>query len=441
MNKKLIYSAALFSAVALSSCSNDDDSDSSNNSNVSSQDFKVTIENVSAAKKYFLNGIFNTPVGESMPGPATPGNSYSFDFDAAPGHYLSFATMYVASNDLFYGPDENGIALYNNGTPKTGDITSEVLLWDAGTEVNEMPGTGSNQPMNQSGANTGPDENGTVREISMVNDGFTYPSVASTIRVMLTHNGGTSFTATIENLSGSTSPLAPGVFVVHTDPKPLYADNVADYGWGLEALAEDGNAGELNDYNADNSGVVSPLAPGVWAVHDQGVYALFTTNEADLGEGLEGLAEDGDPAALGTALSSKSGVTSSGVFNTPDGASAPGPLLPGGKYEFTFSAKKGDYLNFATMFVQSNDLFYGPNQGGIALWNGDNPIDGDITSEIELWDVGTEANEFPGTGLNQPPRQSGANTGADENGTVKVVDDGFMYPANESVIKVTVSKK
>ena len=42
----------------------------------------------------------------------------------------------------------------------------------------------------------------------------------------------------------------------------------------------------------------------------------------------------------------------------------------------------GDYLSFATMFVQSNDLFYAPEPSGIPLFDGETPVDGDMT-EIE----------------------------------------------------------
>ncbi len=44
---------------------------------------------------------------------------------------------------------------------------------------------------------------------------------------------------------------------------------------------------------------------------------------------------------------------SSGVFNTPEGATDPGPLGPGAAYEFTFDALPGTSLSFATMFVPS----------------------------------------------------------------------------------------
>ena len=60
------------------------------------------------------------------------------------GSYLSFANMFVKSNDLFYGFADTGLALYDaNGDAVTGDVTMHVQLWDAGTEVNQEPGNGS----------------------------------------------------------------------------------------------------------------------------------------------------------------------------------------------------------------------------------------------------------------------------------------------------------
>ena len=101
-----------------------------------------------------------------------------------------------------------------------------------------------------------------------------------------------------------------------------------------------------------------------------------------------------------------------------------GLLMPGDSESFTFNAGKGSFLSLATMFVQSNDLFYGFGEAGVALYDGDgNAVTGDVTSMIELWDAGTEVNEEPGVGPNQAPRQSGPNTGADENGTVELIQD------------------
>jgi hypothetical protein len=99
--------------------------------------------------------VFDTPVGEAGPGPATPGNAFRFSFDASPGDRLSFTTMYGQSNDCFYAPADAGMALFEGTTPVTGDVTARVYLWDAGTERNERPGEGPNQAPRQPAPNTG----------------------------------------------------------------------------------------------------------------------------------------------------------------------------------------------------------------------------------------------------------------------------------------------
>src|SRR5262249_5635876 len=66
------------------------------------------------------------------------------------------------------------------------DVTSQILLWDAGTEVNEEPGLGPNQAALQAAPNTGPAEHGVVRPITEVKDGFHYPTVPEVLRVTIT---------------------------------------------------------------------------------------------------------------------------------------------------------------------------------------------------------------------------------------------------------------
>ena len=84
-------------------------------------EFMVTIENVFEAKDFFAAGTT---------GFLEPGASESYSFNAGPGHYLSLATMFVQSNDLFYAPGMNGISLYDaEGTALTGDITGLIDLW------------------------------------------------------------------------------------------------------------------------------------------------------------------------------------------------------------------------------------------------------------------------------------------------------------------------
>lgn len=194
---------------------------------------------------------------------------------------------------------------------------------------------------------------------------------------------------------------------------------------------------------SDSSALPTPLAPGAFAVHTT-PYVIFQSGQNDFGEGLEAIAEDGDPSTLDTNLANHTNVSDHGVFTTPTNAGGPGPLLPGSgeAYEFSFTASRGDRISFATMLVQSNDLFFSPADRGLDLFNGDTPITGDITSQIMLWDAGTEVDEEPGVGTNQAPRQSGPNTGPDENGPVRLisdVNDGYVYPPVTSLIRVMIS--
>ncbi len=191
-----------------------------------------------------------------------------------------------------------------------------------------------------------------------------------------------------------------------------------------------------------DSDLPTPFAPGVWVLHSE-PGALFIEGEADKGYGLEALAEDGDPSALAEALNGMD--LHAGVFNTPVGADGPGVILPGQAYEFEVKVTAdAPYLSFATMFVQSNDLFVGPGEAGIALIDMDGmAMEGmhDVTADLELWDAGTEANEEPGVGGDQAPRQSGPNMGLPEiEGTVRVVDDGYSYPAVSALVKVSIDR-
>ncbi|SNZ00927.1 spondin domain-containing protein [Flagellimonas pacifica] len=378
--------------------------------------FKVTIENVFEHKDYFANGTT---------GLIKPGESESITFNAGVGHYLSFATMFVQSNDLFFAPDENGIALYDaSGYAVTGNITDKIELWDAGTEVNEEPGVGPNQAPRQAGPNTGTDENGTVELIENISDGYTYPAVSETIKVKLEHDGGTQFTLTIYNISNTCSiptPFAPGAWVINSAAQtPLFVEGEAA-SEGLEGIAEDGDVSTSDMELTAASGLVSPFAPGAYEINGQ----VFTTGEVS-SSAFEALAEDGNP----------SGYTN--VFNTPVGAGGPGPIFPGGSYSFEFTGSVGDVISLATMLVQSNDWVIGANN--IALFDGDTALSGDITSMFSIYDSGTEVDEYPGAGANQAPRQAGPNTGTDENGYVKLESDiPANVPAIADMIKITIT--
>ena len=254
---------------------------------------------------------------------------------------------------------------------------------------------------------------------------------ADYVAVTLSHNGEV-FTLSIENTSEAAdvpSPIAPGVAFVHAAGTPLFVEGAPDTGNGLEALAEDGDPSGIAEYLVRVSGVTTPLAPGVAVVLDNGTL-LFTAGGPDDGTGLEGLAEDGN---AGPYADSNGGT----VFAIPSDANEPGPLLPGQSYTVEIEAEAGQNLSLATMLVQSNDWFFSLGAEGIALFDTDGtPVSGDITALVSVWDAGTEIDQTPGTWPDQAPRQAGPDTGADDpDSSIRLVD-GY---ATGDYIQVTIT--
>ncbi|MFB6155163.1 MAG: spondin domain-containing protein [Haloferacaceae archaeon] len=208
----------------------------------------------------------------------------------------------------------------------------------------------------------------------------------------------------------------------------------------IENIAD--QTGTTLDPSGDVSGVPVVLSPGAFAVHSNGE-PMFTSGEPERNNGLEEVAEDGDPTRLIEALGADDRVAQAGAFTTPEGAMGPGPLTPGNAYEFEIQARPpAQYLSLVTMFVQSNDLFYAlGGAGGFDLFDGSDPASGDVTSAVGLWDAGTEVNEEPGAGENQAPRQGGPGVGLVERGTVAPIEEvnGYDYPPVEGVLSVTLT--
>ena len=161
---------------------------------------KKLAASLAARETVAASGAFATPVGSDSPAPLGPGDAYEFAFEATPGKptsYLSLVTMFVPSNDLFYAlGGASGVPLFggmgdmeegSNTSPTAGDLTGEVSLWDAGTEINEEPGVGENQVQRQRAAGVGLVERGTVAPISAVN-GYEYPAVEDVLKVTLSPN-------------------------------------------------------------------------------------------------------------------------------------------------------------------------------------------------------------------------------------------------------------
>ncbi len=179
------------------------------------------------------------------------------------------------------------------------------------------------------------------------------------------------------------------------------------------------------------------LSPGLWVVHEREV-RLYREGVA-ANSGLEEQAEAGNSGVLVKSLEGREhSAMQHGVFNTPVGASGPGPIGPGGAYEFSFSAKPGMRLSVLTMFGQSNDWFYAPKRQGIDLFVNGRPLSGDITSSFMLYDAGTEKDEEPGVGPNQGPRQKDPNAGEPENGKVHAAKSSTFFTRNGELFKVTI---
>jgi hypothetical protein len=218
---------------------------------------------------------------------------------------------------------------------------------------------------------------------------------------------------------------------------------------GISAQADETFTVRIENVSADNAlklsnGKTEPVgvAPVLYLVHTNHG-PLFTSGQPDRGKGLEALAEDGPTGPLEKSLKGQAGIVHVGSTDTPIGTSSPGDIWPGQAFEFKIRAKPGERLTIATMFAQSNDLFYAPREDGIALFDASGkPIRGDITSQILLWDAGTEVNEEPGLGPNQAALQAGPNTGPAEHGVVRPiteVKDGFHYPTVPEVLRVTIT--
>ncbi len=428
---------ALVGAVA---CGEDDEDQTS-------RTFSIRIENRATSYEHAASGAFDTPEGASSPGAITPGQSYVFSFNAAPGMKLHLATMFIPSNDFFYAPSGSGISLFDpNNMPVTGDVSDQISLWDAGTEANQEPGLGSEQPMNGMG-NT-PDTNDQVR---LAPDTFAnLPSVDQVLALSLAAtqvDGAYRFTATLTNISDSTTlensdegadpvPLSPGVFVVTTQADPLFTSGAVDRGLGLKALAESGDPSGWAGALAQVTGVTVLASPGVWAVGASGT-SVFESGQADSGMGLEAIAEDGSPAALDQALS---GFQQNAVFNTPDGASSPAPIGPSSAYAFNVTARPGEVLHLVSMVVPSNDWFFAFGAGGLALFDADGDArSGDFSSALSVWDLGTEVDQSFGFGLDQVQNQAGPNTGAADPDTAVRVVTGSFAPTPAQVLRLTVT--
>ncbi|GGH04026.1 hypothetical protein GCM10007415_45270 [Parapedobacter pyrenivorans] len=360
----------------------------------------ITVENVLDSRPLVQTGTFQN-TGEVPV--ILPGASISFQFSAAKGQAVSFATMYGWSNDLFFAPANPGIALYNEaGMPMEGDVSSAIKLWDNGTRINQAPGESVSHPgMAESASKNVMEVSGTDAQ------GNTYAQASAMMKATLKYDGNSMFTLTIANTSGNTAnatPFSPGVWAISyiagsdlLSPNPLYEPGKPTAN-GLTELAEMGDNSTLGDYLAEQTGIFTPFSPILVVVYKGAENPLYKTGEKDRGKGLKALAQTGDAAMLAAYLKTVDGVRD--VYVLP--AENTMVLLPkiggqpGSSVSQQLQVAKGDRLAIATMYGFSNDWFFASKDNGV-----DATQKGDISESIGLFDNGTAVNQFPGAGITQ----------------------------------------
>lgn len=420
---------ALAIAASFASCKKDD--------NVTMLDRTITIENVLDSKPLVESGTFK---GAGTPPVVFPGQSVSFSFYAAKNQYITFASMYGWSNDLFFAPANPGIKLYNaDGTPIVGDVSSQIKLWDNGTRVNQAPG------MNITHPGTAEATIKNIKEVNGTDDyGNTYLAASQLMKVSLAYNGNSQFTLTITNNSGGTAnqtPFSPGVWAIsyvaggnQLLPNAIYTAGQQAAN-GLTKISEAGDISDLSAYLSSQTGIFTPLSPVLVVLYNGSANPFYNTGENDRGEGLKDLAQKGNADILASALRLKSGVKDVFVLKEP----ASTVLLPkingaaGGKVSQMLSVSAGDRVAIATMYGFSNDWFFATTGNGV-----DATAIGDVSASIGLFDNGTAVNQYPGAGVTQ---SNLAGTPLTESIAIQAVPNPNTFttlPAISNIIKVTI---
>jgi len=420
MKKKFLsiafLAAILFTGAAFSSCSDDDDNDYYDLQST------ITFENKVTVKEYVQSGTFKG-TGQDV---ILPGQSVSIKFHAGSKQYLMFAMMYGYSNDLFFAPENPGLKLFDSdGKALTGDISSQVHLWDNGTRVNVQPGSGISHP--------GVAEDGTIKKIDTQDaQGNLYRPASELVNLSLAFDAATSeFTLTIKNNTQGTineTPFSPGVWVVsnYIDEKlvveqPFFVEG-AKSSAQLTALAESGNNKLLGDMVSEMTGIVTTLSPVLVVVYTGDINPIYQLDKKDANIGLKELAQKGDADKLKSSLEGMTNVRYVYVAGSK-------MILPGASAETGFKAWDGDKIAFVTMYGYSNDWFYANTESIAANFTGD------LTSKTVLLDNGTGVNQYPGAGVNQ---SLFGGTPQVEDKAISKVTTSFPIPTVANTIKVTI---
>ena len=231
MKKSILFASLVASLVLVTSCSSDDDNDSGTN------DLEALLDVVTYNSPQNLSADRSNPDRLSLD---SPGEFFEVDFVAPEGANMNFVSMSSISNDWLFAPRGVGINLFDNsGEAILGDITNQILLWDAGTEEENVETRGGGAPELRED-----DDNPNVRVQDV--------DVSDYIRVeLVSYNESTrTFTMAITNLRGEFADedpirVSPGVVVLQGQNGPFFSEGEEDRGEGLQLLAERGDFSEL----------------------------------------------------------------------------------------------------------------------------------------------------------------------------------------------------
>lgn len=395
-------SAVVLAGLVFTSCSKDDDMKPSTGSMRT-----LTVENIVTPKLFVESGSFKN-IGESPI--IQPGQSVSFKFKAGKGQALMFTTMYGKSKDWFFASQQPGIKLFNaQGKAMTGDVSSQVKLWDNGTKNDK----------------TGASESNPIMEVKGVD-------ASKLLNVMLSYEEPTSeFTLTIKNTSagtGNETPFSPGIWAVSTfdgnkllAEKPFFTPGEKSNP-EMTDIAQMGKIDKLKMKVEANTGIITGISPVLVVVYQGEKNPIYELGKNDPGMGLKDLAQKGNASKLQESLKKMKGVKGIYIAGTA-------PVGPGQKVMTQYKAGDGDKLAFVTMFGFSNDWFYANEQALSAK------LSGDITNKTALFDSGTGVDQYPGAGNRQALF---GGTPQAENKPISKVGTTFPVPPVNKVLKITI---
>lgn len=395
-------SAVVLAGLVFTSCSKDDDMKPSTGSMRT-----LTVENIVTPKLFVESGSFKN-MGESPI--IQPGQSVSFKFKAGKGQALMFTTMYGKSKDWFFASQQPGIKLFNaQGKAMTGDVSSQIKLWDNGTKNDK----------------TGANESNPIMEVKGVD-------ASKLLNVMLSYEEPTSeFTLTIKNTSagtGNETPFSPGIWAVSTfdgnkllAEKPFFTPGEKSNP-EMTDIAQMGKIDKLKMKVEANTGIITGISPVLVVVYQGEKNPIYELGKKDPGMGLKDLAQKGNASKLQESLKKMKGVKGIYIAGTA-------PVGPGQKVMTQYKAGDGDKLAFVTMFGFSNDWFYANEQALSAK------LSGDITNKTALFDSGTGVDQYPGAGNRQALF---GGTPQAENKPISKVGTTFPVPPVNKVLKITI---